>query len=115
MCANLAMYCSASSGIRMVAAICELSDNTNCDMDQLAKIWGGYMEDFTKSYVELAKFGDGPCMEMGACLGAIQCKSWFNPLTTDDTFGVIGFWLHVISWHNPQGDMGGCTALADSA
>ena len=52
---------------------------------------------------------------MSAFLGAIQYKSWFNPLTTDDTFGVIGFWLHVISWHNPQGEVGGCTALADSA
>ena len=31
------------------AAICELSDNTNCDMDQFAKIVGGFMEDFTKS------------------------------------------------------------------
>ena len=40
MCANLARCCSASSGIRMVASICELSDNTNCDMDQFAKIWG---------------------------------------------------------------------------
>ena len=49
MCANLARCCSASSGIRMVVAICELNDNTNCDMDQFAEIWGGYMEDFTKS------------------------------------------------------------------
>ena len=49
MCANLASCYSASSGIRMVAAICELSDNTNCDMDQFVKIWGGSMEDFTKS------------------------------------------------------------------
>ena len=50
MCANLARCCSASSGIRMVTAICELSDNTNCDMYQfLQKIWGGYMEDLTKS------------------------------------------------------------------
>ena len=40
MCANLARCCSASSGITMVAAICELSDNTNCDMDQFAKnLW----------------------------------------------------------------------------
>ena len=46
MCANLASCCSASSGIRMVAAICELSDNTNCDMDQFV---GGYMEDLSKS------------------------------------------------------------------
>ena len=47
-------------------------------------------------------------------------------------FGVIRFWLHVISWHNPlaqsvlktgsalaermgQGEVGGSTALADSA
>ena len=49
MCANLASCCSASSGIRTGAAICELSDNTNCDMYQFAKIWGAYMEDFTKS------------------------------------------------------------------
>ena len=47
--ANLARCCSASSGIRMVAAICELSDNTNYDMDQFANIVGGFMEDFTKS------------------------------------------------------------------
>ena len=48
MCVNLAKCCSASSGITMVAAICELNDNTNCDMDQVAKICG-YMEDLTKS------------------------------------------------------------------
>ena len=48
------------------------------------------------------------------------------------TFGVVSFWPHVISWCNPlaqsvlkigsaltervgQGEVGGCTALADSA
>ena len=45
--ANLARSCSASSGIRMVAAMCELSDNTNCDM--LQKFVGDYIENFTKS------------------------------------------------------------------
>ena len=33
-------FCSASSGIRMVAAVCELSDNTNCNIDQFVKICG---------------------------------------------------------------------------
>ena len=47
MCANPARCCSASSGITMVAAICELSDNTNYDM--LQKFVGDYIEDFTKS------------------------------------------------------------------
>ena len=38
-------------------------------------------------------------------------------------YRVVRFWPHVISWRNPfwvaervgQGDVGGCTALADSA
>ena len=40
-------------------------------------------------------------------------------------FGVVSFWPHVISWHNPfcsvlaervgQGEVGGCTTLADTA
>ena len=25
----------------------------------------------------------------------------FNPLTTNDAFGIVRFWLHVISRHNP--------------
>ena len=104
MCANLARCCSASSGIRMVAAICELSDNT-------------------KSY-NWQTLWMGTYMEMGACLRAIQNKSWFISLTIDDAF-----WRHQFSTacyqlaqsifkigsalteRVGQGEVGGCTPL----
>ena len=72
MCANLARCCSASSGITMVAVICELSDNT-------------------KSY-NWQTLWMGTYMEMGACLRAIQNKSWSISLTIDDAF-----WQHQFS------------------
>ena len=71
-------FCSASSGMRMVAAVCELSDNTNCDIDQFVKICG-WLHGRPYKIIELAKFRDGRCTEIGARLGAIQYKSWFNP------------------------------------
>ena len=62
----------------------------------------------------------------------ILCKMRFcltvNPLTTNDTFGVVQFWPHVIQMvesvlkigsvlaeKEEQGEVGGCTTLTDSA
>ena len=125
MCANLARCCSASSGIRMVAAICELSDNTNCDIwTKLQQFVGRFMEDFTKSQ-NWQNLGMGTCTEVGACLGAVQFKSQFLPLTTDDAFWCHQFWakcyqlaqsvLKIGAESVKQGEVGGCTALAYSA
>ena len=62
---------------------------------------------------------------MGACLGAIQFKSWFLPLTTDDNFWRHQFWakcyqlaqsvLKIGAERVGQGEVSGCTALAYSA
>ena len=78
MCVNLARCCSASSGITMVAAICELSDNTNCDMDQFAKICGWFHGRLYK-IIELAKFGDGHLHGNECLLGCSTIQVMVSP------------------------------------
>ena len=61
---------------------------------------------------------------MGACLGAVQFKSWFLPLTTDDNQH-HQFWakcyqlaqsvMKIGAERVKHGEVGGCTALAYSA
>ena len=64
----------------------------------------------------------------GCLLGGIQYKSWFNPLTTDDAFWcrqflaacyqLAQFVLKIgsgLAERVGQREVGGCTALADSA
>ena len=62
------------------------------------------------------------CTEVGACLGAIQFKSWFNLLTTDDAFWCCQLFSQSVlkigsglAERVGQGEVGECTALADSA
>ena len=66
----------------------------------------------------------GTCTEVGACLGAIQCKSWFLPLTIDDNqrhqfwakcYQLVQSVLKIGAARVGQGEVGGCTALAYSA
>ena len=125
MCANPARCCSASSGIKMVAAICELSDNTNCDMDQFAKFCGWFHGRLYK-IIELANFGDGHLHGSGCLLGCstIQVRSWFLPLTTDDNqrhlflakcYQLAQSVLKIGAERVKQEEVGGCIALAYSA
>ena len=86
MCVNLARSCSGSSGIRMVAAICELSESVTIQTvvwTNLQQFVGGYMVDLTKSQ-NWQNLGIGACAEMGACLGGNT--SQINALTIDDAF-----------------------------